>query len=247
MKKIVLALLMLIAPGLASAAAPAGDLMSARIDPTDLPSLQRGASTFANYCMGCHSAQYQRYGRLMQDLGLSQDLVEKYLIFTDAQIGDTMVTAMNPSLATDWFGTAPPDLTLTVRVRGADWVYTFLNSFYRDESAAVGVNNLIFPDLSMPHALWELQGLAEPVYEEAHAGGDDARLVIAGARVPEGAGLLSEAGYQQTTRDLVNFMAYIAEPVRAERQRLGVRVMLFLLVFLVLAYLLKKEYWRDVH
>ncbi len=247
MKKIILALFLLAASGVAGAAAPSGNLMSVKVDPTDIPSLQRGAQLFVNYCMGCHSAQFMRYGRVAEDLRLSQDLVEQYLIFTDAQIGDTMNNAMNADLAEDWFGIAPPDLSLIVRVRGADWVYTFLNSFYRDDKSAVGVNNLLLQDLSMPHALWELQGVPVPMYSEINAGTDDARLVIASTHVPEGEGLLTPEEYREATRDLVNFLAYVSEPVRAERERLGIKVMLFLGVFLILAYLLKKEYWRDVH
>ncbi|RFA30302.1 cytochrome c1 [Alkalilimnicola ehrlichii] len=246
MKKFVLAVLLLLAPGLSGAAGPQGDLMSARVNVNDNASLQRGANLFVNYCMSCHSAEFMRFGRVAQDLGLSEDLVEKYLIFTDAQIGDTMLNAMDPELSEGWFGAAPPDLSLTARVRSADWIYTFLNSFYRDEESAVGVNNLIFSDLSMPHPLWELQGMPEPVYEEVQVG-DEARLEIVGTRVEEGSGLMTEAEYRQATQDLTNFMVYISEPIRAERERLGVRVILFLLVFLFVAYLLKKEYWKDVH
>lgn len=244
MRKLLLALLLLGAPALGVAAGAEGvALMKARVDPGDTASLQRGAKLFVNYCAGCHSAEYMRFNRVAQDLGLPEDLVEQYLIFTDAKIGDTMQTAMNPQDGERWFGVAPPDLTLTARRRGADWLYTYLNSFYRDESKAVGVNNLVFPDVGMPHVLWELQGMPQPVYSDNGSDG----LQVVGVRVPEGAGAMTEQEYQAATRDLTNFMAYMAEPVKAERQALGIKVILFLFVFLFLTLLLKREYWKDVH
>lgn len=244
MRKLLLALLLLGAPALGVAAgAEGGALMKARVDPGDTASLQRGAKLFVNYCAGCHSAEYMRFNRVAQDLGLPEDLVEQYLIFTDAKIGDTMQTAMNPQDGERWFGVAPPDLTLTARRRGADWLYTYLNSFYRDDARPVGVNNLVFPDVGMPHVLWELQGMPQPVYSDNGSDG----LHIVGVRVPEGAGAMTEQEYQAATRDLTNFMAYMAEPVKAERQALGIKVLLFLSVFLLLTWLLKREYWKDVH
>ncbi len=242
MKKFFLALLIAMVPVAGFAAGPTGPLMDPRVDPNDKASLQRGAKYFVNYCLGCHSAQYQRYNRLAADLDLPEDLVEQYLILTDAQIGDTMETAMDPVDAERWFGVAPPDLTLTTRLRGADWVYTYLNSFYVDPSKASGWNNTLFPDVAMPHVLWTLQGTPEPAYEE-HNG----EIAIAGIQVEEGSGLLNQAEYQAVTRDITNFMAYIAEPIKADRQSLGIKVIAFLLVFTILAYLLKKEYWKDVH
>ena len=162
MRKILLTLLLLAAP-VAALAADGVPLMKAHVDVTDIPSLQRGAKLFVNYCAGCHSAKYMRFNRIAADLQLPEDLVEQYLIFTGAKIGDTMTTVMSPQDAERWFGVAPPDLSLTARRRGADWVYTYLNSFYRDDSRPVGVNNLIFPDVGMPHVLWELQGMPMPV------------------------------------------------------------------------------------
>jgi len=246
MKRIVFALLIWAVAGSASAAGPNGGLMSVDIDPTDRPSLQRGAQLFANYCMACHEAQFMRYGRVAADLGLSEELTQKYLMFTDAQIGDTMLNAMDPTLAEEWFGITPPDLSLIARVRGSDWVYTFLNSFYRDDNAPLGVNNLVVEDLSMPHVLWPLQGLPEPRYEVVEVDGV-AQQVMVGINTAEANGALSESEYRAATRDLVNFLAYVGEPIRADRERLGIGVLLFLAVFLLLAYLLKKEYWRDVH
>lgn len=246
MKKLLIAILLAM-PVLGHAAGGEGvPLMNARVDPNDLGSLQNGAKLYVNYCAGCHSAQYMRFSRIAQDLNLSEDLVENYLIQTGAKIGDTMQTAMNPREAERWFGVVPPDLSLIVRRRGADWVYTYLNTFYRDESKAVGVNNLVFPDVGMPHVLWELQGMPVPTYSEVTRNGQTQR-VVSGVQVPEGAGSMTTAEYKAATRDLTNFLAYVSEPIKAYRQALGVKVLLFLAVFLFVAYLLKKEYWKDVH
>lgn len=244
MRKILLTLLLLAAP-VAALAADGVPLMKAHVDVTDIPSLQRGAKLFVNYCAGCHSAKYMRFNRIAADLQLPEDLVEQYLIFTGAKIGDTMTTAMSPQDAERWFGVAPPDLSLTARRRGADWVYTYLNSFYRDDSRPVGVNNLIFPDVGMPHVLWELQGMPMPVYGENS--GPEGGLRVVGVRVPENGGRLSEREYREATRDLTNFLVYMSEPIKAYRQSLGVKVLVFLLVLLVLTVLLKREYWKDVH
>jgi ubiquinol-cytochrome c reductase cytochrome c1 subunit len=245
MRKVLLALLLLAAPIAGFAAGGEGiPLMNARVDPSDTASLQRGAKLFVNYCAGCHSADYMRFSRLAQDLDLPQDLVEQYLIFTGAKIGDTMESAMDPAAGERWFGVVPPDLTLVARRRGADWVYTFLNTFYRDDSRPIGVNNLVFPDVGMPHVLWSLQGVPEPVL--ADAGGQGQARVV-GVEVAEGSGSMSQREYRQATRDLANFLAYMAEPIKEYRQSLGIKVILFLLVFLFLAVLLKKEYWKDVH
>lgn len=241
MRKILLILLLLAAPA-AALAAEGVPLMNARTDVTDIPSLQRGAKLFVNYCAGCHGAKHMRFTRLAADLDLPDDLVEKYLIFTGAKIGDTMTTAMNPQDGVRWFGVAPPDLTLTARRRGADWVYTYLNSFYRDDSRPIGVNNLVFPDVGMPHVLWELQGIPTPVYAD-----NGQELHIVGIRVPEKGGQMTPREYLEATRDLTNFLAYMSEPIKAYRQSLGIKVLLFLFVFLVLAVLLKREYWKDIH
>lgn len=241
MRKILLILLLLAAPA-AALAAEGVPLMNARTDVTDIPSLQRGAKLFVNYCAGCHGAKHMRFTRLAADLDLPDDLVEKYLIFTGAKIGDTMTTAMNPQDGVRWFGVAPPDLTLTARRRGADWVYTYLNSFYRDDSRPIGVNNLVFPDVGMPHVLWELQGIPTPVYAD-----NGQELHIVGIRVSEKGGQMTPREYLEATRDLTNFLAYMSEPIKAYRQSLGIKVLLFLFVFLVLAVLLKREYWKDIH
>lgn len=242
MKKYLTILMLVLLPAFAAGAAPVNGKLSADVDPHDKESLQRGAQAFANYCMACHQAELMRYNRVAQDLGLSEEDVEQFLIFTPGtQVVDVMRNAMSSEDAQDWFGAPAPDLTMTARRHGPDWVYTFLNSFYKDENQPFGVNNLVISGVSMPHVLQELQGLPEPVYEEV-----DGQDRIVGLELNQ-AGMMSAAEYRRFTRDLTNFMDYIAEPVKAERQRLGVYVIGFLLILLVLSYLLKKEFWRDVH
>lgn len=215
----------------------------ANVDVSDQASLQRGAQLYFNYCMGCHSLQYMRYSRVGNDLGLTEDQVVDSFIFTTDEEGEKMgvaslmLNAMPDIYGAEAFGRAPPDLTLVARVRGNDWLYTFLRSFYVDESRPLGVNNVIYSNVGMPHVLWELQGWQELV-ETANG---ESRLQILES------GALSGPEYDRAIRDLVAFMSYIAEPVQIERQRLGIFVMIFLIFFTGLAYLLKKEYWRDVH
>ncbi len=246
MKKQLLALLLLAVPALALASGGSVDLKKANIDPENKESLQRGARTFVNYCMGCHSAQYQRYNRLARDIGLSEDEVIGNLMFTDSKIGDHMTIAMTSADAKNWFGAAPPDLTLVARVRGVDWLYTYLHSFYRDASRPFGVNNKIFPNVGMPNVLWRLQGVQEPVYKTVMDEDGHEHKVLESIELKQ-AGLQSPAEFDRTVRDLVNFLAYMGEPIKQQRMALGVKVLLFLLVFFVVAYLLKKEYWKDVH
>lgn len=251
MKRLLTLLLLCLVSPLAFAAGGGGHesfALHADVDVTDQASLQRGAKLFVNYCAGCHEAKFMRYSRVAADLGIPEDVAEQTLIFDeDKKIGDTMTNAMRSEDAVAWLGAAPPDLSLTVRLRGADWVYTFLNTFYRDDQSATGFNNLRLPGTAMPHVLWGLQGAPEAVYEEMDAGTDKAKLIAADVRVPEGAGDMSPQEYRAATMDLVNFLAYVAEPARAKRERLGIYVLMFLGVLLVLTYLLKKEYWRDVH
>lgn len=215
----------------------------ANVDVSDQASLQRGAQLYFNYCMGCHSLQYMRYSRVGNDLGLTEDQVVDSFIFTTDEEGEKvgvaslMLNAMPDIYGAEAFGRAPPDLTLVARVRGNDWLYTFLRSFYVDESRPLGVNNVIYSNVGMPHVLWELQGWQELV--ETSNGESRLQILESGA--------LSGPEYDRAIRDLVAFMSYIAEPVQIERQRLGIIVMIFLVFFTGLAYLLKKEYWRDVH
>jgi len=218
------------------------ELAPANANVKNTPSLQRGAKYFVNYCLGCHSAQYVRYNKLAEGLLLTEDQLIDNLIFSDQQPFDTMTNAMRSEDAERWFGIDPPDLSLIARARGVDYLYNFLRGFYVDETSATGANNVVLPNTAMPHVLWELQGLRRPVYEQTEEG---AAPVIAGFEVVR-PGLLSEAEYDQVARDIVNFLAYIGEPMKLERQSLGIRVIGFLLVFLLLAWMLKREIWRDV-
>lgn len=247
MKKLLIALVFSLASTQAAAAGGGGDLMEAHPDVTDKASLQNGAKLFVNHCMGCHSMKYMRYSQLADDLEIPESVVEKQLIFdADKKIGDTMTNAMAAEMAEKWFGKAPPDLSLTARVRGADWIYTYLNTFYRDEDRGLGVNNLVLENASMPHVLARQQGVPEPVLKEVHSG-ESSKLAVVGVETPKGAGTLSEEEYHELTRDITNFMVYAAEPVQAWRERLGVYVLLFLIVLTFILYLLKREYWKDVH
>ena len=223
--------------------AEGGDLLSADVHLDDRASLQRGAALFMNYCSGCHSLQYLRYSRLGDDLGLSEAEVGKNLNFTGAKYGDKIRVAMSPTDATAWFGKAPPDLSLEARSRGADWIYTYLKSFYVDESRPMGWNNKLLPGASMPHVLWQLQGIQQAVTGAAEKGGEahveSFKLAQKGSQ--------TEAEYDQTARDISAFLQYAGEPVALQRESMGVWVVLFLGVFTFLAWLLKREYWQDVH
>jgi ubiquinol-cytochrome c reductase cytochrome c1 subunit len=216
-----------------------GGLPSAGTNVHDQASLQRGAKLFFNYCVGCHSLKYVRYSRIAEDLGLSEDEVMKNLNFTGAKFGDPVISHMPEDSAQQFFGKAPPDLSLEVRAKTADWVYGYLNSFYLDPTRPVGWNNTVFPNASMPFPLWELQGIQTAVKKE---GSDDVEKLELSQP-----GKLTPAQYQQASRDLTNFLEYAAEPAALQRQRYGIWVLLFLAGFTFLAYLLKKEYWKDVH
>lgn len=225
-------------------AAGGAGLQHAGTDLGDRASLQRGARLYMNYCSGCHSLKYLRYSRMAEDLGLTEEEVMEHLNFTGAKFGEPILTAMPAEGAAQWFGTAPPDLSLTSRVRGADWIYSYLKSFYIDEERPLGWNNTVFPNASMPNVLWELQGVQHPVY----GGKDEAtgeplieRLEVANP------GSMDSAEFDQTVRDITAFLEYAGEPIATRREAIGVWVMLFLAFFTFLAWLLKKEYWKDVH
>ena len=246
MKKQLLAILLLVCPAFALASGGDMHLDDANIDPTNKDSLQRGARTFVNYCMGCHSAKYQRYNRLARDLGIREEDVMENLMFTGEKISDQMDIAMTSAMGKKWFGAAPPDLTLVTRVRGVDWLYTYMRTFYQDDSRPFGVNNRVFGNVGMPNVLWQLQGVQKAVYETV-TDDDGHELQVLERLELVDAGAQSAEEFDRTVRDLVNFLAYMGEPIKLERQSLGIKVLLFLLLFLIVAYLLKKEYWKDVH
>ena len=217
------------------------EVEAAHNDVSDVASLQRGAKYFVNYCLGCHSAQYVRYNKLAEDLQITPDDLEQNLMFTGEQPFDTMTIAMQPDDANRWFGVTPPDLSLVARSRGTDYLYTFLRSFYVDESRPTGVDNIVLPGTAMPHVLWELQGLQEAHIEHAEDGSEHFEgfeLISAGS--------LSVQEYDGVVRDIVNFLDYIGEPMQLKRQSLGTRVIAFLLILLLISYLLKREIWKDV-
>lgn len=247
-------------PAISFAAGGGGPMKSAGIDLNDKASLQRGAGLYMNYCSACHSLGYQRYSRMAEDIGLTQEQVESNLMFTDAKFGEQMHTGINKAQGTAWFGKAPPDLSLVTRTKaeGPDWVYNYLKSFYIDESRPTGWNNTIFPGASMPNVLWELQGsqhaLTEPPHKNAKGEaepcvqGEYQGQCITGFSTPDHKkGSMTAEQYDQAARDITTFLAYVGEPSAVERQSLGVWVVLFLALFTFLAYMLKVEYWRDVH
>lgn len=229
------------------------------IDLSDKAALQDGARTFANYCMGCHSAKFQRYERVAKDLGIPEQVMLDNLVFTGAKIGDHMKIGMKPADAKVWFGAAPPDLTLVARVRGADWLYTYLRTFYEDPARPWGVNNKAFPNVGMPNVLVGLQGRQVIGCKQVQVveNGKKQFDPLTGAPITHEAcdqltvvpktGTQSEAEFDETIKNLVTFLEYSANPVKLESQRIGVYVLLYLAFFFVFAYLLKREYWKDVH
>jgi ubiquinol-cytochrome c reductase cytochrome c1 subunit len=217
------------------------ELQAASIDLSDKQSLQRGAKTFVTYCLGCHSLKYMRYKRLAEDFGLDEKKMLTQIAPQNASIYDKMFTAMNKHDAEKWFGIQPPDLSLIARSRGADWLYSYLKGFYADKSKPLGVNNTVFPDVGMPNVFWQLQGEQQAVVR-----------MVEGKQIVEGLmlhkpGTLSQKEFDDLVNDLVNFLAYVGEPMQLERVSLGKYVLLYLFMFLGIAYLLKKEYWKDVH
>ena len=210
----------------------------------DTASLQRGAKWYVNYCSGCHSLSYMRYNRLAEDLDLSEDMVMQNLVFSNAKFADTMDIAMDADQAESWFGKTPPDLSLIGRSRGADWLYSYLRGFYQDGNG--GWNNTVLPNASMPHVLWRLQGIQTPVYRQetsesgfTHEIIDHFELTTPGTQSPQ--------EFEETARDIAAFLDYVGEPAKLKRKGIGIRVILFLVIFTFIAYLLKAEYWRDVH
>lgn len=218
-------------------AASGGELKPVFIDLGNKASLQRGAKLYFNNCAGCHTLEYHRYSKFVNDLEISEDMVKTNLILTTnkgekTKLGSTILNAVNPDAIKEVFGVVPPDLTLTARSRGPEWIYTFLTSFYEDESRPMGVNNTLYPNVNMPHVLWYKEGLKS--YDE---NGD---LIV------KVNGQLSQKEYEQEITDLVNFLTYVSEPAQLDRYSIGLWVMIFLVIFTFITYLLKIEYWRDI-
>jgi ubiquinol-cytochrome c reductase cytochrome c1 subunit len=240
--------------GLAGPAAAAGgetirwDKAPDRVN--DLPALQHGAKLFVNYCLNCHSAAFMRYNRL-QDIGLNEQQIKDNLLFTSERVGDNMVAAINPREAKEWFGANPPDLTLIARSRsgpngpGADYLYTFLRTFYRDANTPTGWNNLAFPAIGMPHALWELQGERQPTFEKVSSGGRETVVFRGWTQVSPGT--LTPLQYDDAIGNLVGFLQWMGEPNQKTRVRIGVWVLLFLGVFTVIAWRLNAAFWKEIH
>lgn len=244
MVRMALAATMLLASGLAVAAEGTAKMLQAGNDLGDRASLQRGAQLYMNYCSSCHALKYLRYSRMAADLGLTEEEVMNNLNFTGSAIGDPVPVAMPTAEAEKWFGKMPPDLSLISRVRGPDWVYTYLKSFYLDSSRPLGWNNTVFPNASMPNPLWQMQGLQHAVHGKPEAPGLDPPVLALELRAP---GNVDPGQYDQAVRDITNFLAYAGEPAALKRQQLGVWVVLFLAFLTFLLYLLKKDYWKDVH
>src|SRR6056297_718916 len=241
MIRIAFSIALLAASSLAWPAGGGEDLEQAGSNVHNLASVQRGAAMFMNYCHSCHSAEYMRYQRLAKDLELTEEQVAENLVFGERELTDYMIAAM-PEASEQWFGKKPPDLTLTARSRGADWIYSFLKGFYLTEG---GWNNTILANASMPHVLWELQGIQRPIMETYTDDAGQEQTRIAELEVVEG-GKLSPEQYDASIRDLTAFMIYLGEPAVLKRESLGVWVLLFLVVFTFLAWLLYKDYWRDI-
>ena len=250
MKKIILALTTFFALSSGVLAAGGGIAWDkAPVKTSDHASLQNGAKLFVNYCLNCHSAAFMRYNRL-QDIGFTNEQIKDNLLFTTDKVGETMKAAIDPKQAKDWFGANPPDLTLIARSRaghggtGADYLYTFLRTFYPDASKATGWDNLAFPSIAMPHVLWELQGQRSPVYETRMQHGHEVQVFTGWKQLTPGT--MTPLQYDQAVGDLVNFLQWMGEPAQNTRVRIGVWVLLFLMVFTIFAWRLNASYWKDV-
>ena len=220
---------------------------------TDMAALQNGAKLFANYCLNCHAAEYMRYNRL-RDIGLTEEQIKSNLLFTDSKVGETMKVALNPKQAKEWFGGLPPDLSVIARSRsaagkgsGADYIYTYLRTYYRDETKSTGWNNAAFPNVGMPHVLWELQGQQRAVWADVPDAHDPKKVthVFKGLE-PITAGAMTPVQYNEAVADLVAYLQWMSEPVQADRVRLGVWVLLFLSIFTVIAWRLNAAFWKDI-
>lgn len=244
--KFVIGLLMVCAPMGAMAASSGIHLDEPGNTLANTASLQRGAKYFVNYCLGCHSLKYVRYSSLIEDLGITEEQLMNNLMFTAEKPTEMMNAVMDEADSERWFGVTPPDLSLTARSRGTDWIYTYLRSFYLDDSRPIGVNNTVLPNASMPHVLAPLQGYQEAVFEDVVDADGNHHKTFVRFDPPVG-GAFEPSEYDDVVRDIVNFLEYVAEPVKLKRQAVGMGVLAFLLVFLLFAFFLKREYWKDIH
>lgn len=271
MKSLIAILLLISSPAVMAAAQI--ELLEAKPDLGDKASLQRGAKLFVNFCVSCHSASFMRYNMMGEDLGLTEEQVMNNLLFASDKIVDKMDVAMSAKQAEQWFGVGPPDLSVIARARGADWLYSYLVTFYKDDSPnrPFGVNNIVFKDVAMPHVLWSQQGIQEYVkverpdnvqsdhLEALEASGEDIllhrKLVLKDGSVEEAtdrlavvrAGAMEPGQFRRAARDLVNFLVYLGEPAQLVRYGIGTWVLVFLAVLFVLSLALYREYWKDVH
>lgn len=253
MKKLILSLVASLAlVGGAQASGGSVHLDKAPVDVSDIASLQRGAKLFVNYCLNCHSASAMRYNRL-RDIGLTDVQIKDKLTFTTEKIGDTMKAAIDPKQAKDWFGATPPDLSVIARAKasgdgsGADYLYTYLRSFYRDETRPTGWNNVVFPNVGMPHAMWELQGERRAKFEEVadpHEAGKKIHVFKGFEQITPGTRTAAE--FDRDTADLVNYLQWMGEPAQNQRKRLGAFVLLFLGLFSFIAWRMNASFWKDV-
>lgn len=254
MKKLILSLLAALSLGTAQAASEGIEWDRFPTErTTDLAALQNGAKLFVNYCLNCHAASFMRYNR-MRDIGLTEEQIKDNLVFTGAKVGDTMQVALSAKDAKEWFGAVPPDLTVIARSRsaagkgtGADYLYTYLRTYYRDDTRATGWNNAAFPNVGMPNPLWELQGPQRAVFTDIQDPKDPAKVthVFKGLE-PISAGTMSPDQFNAAVADLVAFLQWMGEPVQNDRYRLGVWVLIFLSLFTVIAWRLNAAYWKDV-
>jgi ubiquinol-cytochrome c reductase cytochrome c1 subunit len=222
----------------------------APVNTSNMGSLQNGAKLFVNYCLNCHSAAYMRYNRL-QDIGFSNEQIKDNLLFATDKVGETMKSAIDPKQAKEWFGANPPDLSVIARSRavpgqgsGADYLYTYLRSYYPDETKATGWNNRVFPNVGMPHVLWELQGKRRPIEESAEEHGHEVKIFKGWEQLTPGS--MTPLQYDQSVGDLVNFLQWMGEPAQNTRVRVGVWVLIFLLGLTVITWRLNAAYWKDV-
>jgi ubiquinol-cytochrome c reductase cytochrome c1 subunit len=251
MKKLILTLMLALGVAAGAQAAEGGvawDKAPSRTN--DLPALQNGAKLFVNYCLNCHSAAFMRFNRL-QDIGIPEQQIKDNLLFVSDKVGDVMKSPIDPKEAKEWFGAVPPDLTLVARSRsghggtGADYLYTYMRTFYRDPERPTGWNNLVFPNVGMPHVLWELQGEREPQFETVQEHGHEAKIFKGWKQVAPGS--MTPLQYDQAVGDLVGYLQWMAEPAQNHRVRIGAWVLMFLTLLLVVVWRLNAAFWKDIH